>query len=324
MSKFRVLMTDCIFPDQDVERAELASIDAELILARDTAEETFIEEGKDCDAVLNVYAQVTARVIASLHRCKVIVRTGIGINTIDIGAADTMGIMVANVPDYCLDEVADHAMALYLALARKIVILNDTVRRSAWKLDEGRPIHRISGSTLGLLGFGNIAQRVAARALGFGSRVIAYDPYLPDDVFARHHVQRVDIDRLLAESDALSLHAPLTDETQHIIDRGSLARMKRTAFVINTSRGPLIDEEALFAALRDGTIAGAGVDVLEGEPPKLPHPLLTLNNVVVTPHAAFYSEQSNVELRQKSAHEIVRALTIGEPLHWVNRPSAGS
>jgi D-3-phosphoglycerate dehydrogenase / 2-oxoglutarate reductase len=324
VAKFQILMTDCIFPDQDIERRELAAIDAELTLARDTGEETLIREGKDCDAVLNVYAQVPANVIRSLRRCKVIVRTGIGVNTIDMDAADSMGIMVANVPDYCLDEVADHAMALFLALARKIVILDGTVRRSAWSLDDGRPIYRIGGSTFGLLGFGNIAQRVASRALSFGLRVIAFDPYLTDDVFALHGVERVDIGRLIEESDAVSLHAPLTEETRHIINAESLSKMKATAFVINTSRGPLVDEGALFSALQDGTIAGAGLDVLEDEPPTLPNSLLTLSNVIVTPHAAFYSEQSNVELRRKSAQEIVRALTVGKPLHWVNRPSTGS
>ena len=168
MARFKVMMTDCIFPDQDIERGELALIDADLVLAPDTEVATFIREGKDCDAILNVYAQCPAEVIRALEKCKVIVRTGIGVNTIDVDAATERGIMVANVPDYCLDEVADHAMALFLALARKIVPLSESVRNSAWTFADARPISRLQGRTFGLLGLGGIAQRVAKRAAGFG------------------------------------------------------------------------------------------------------------------------------------------------------------
>jgi D-3-phosphoglycerate dehydrogenase len=321
VARFKVVMTDCIFPDQDIERAELATIDAELVLAPDTAVETLAREGKDCDALLNVYAQVPAGVIDALERCKVIVRTGIGVNTIDLDAANRKGIMVANVPDYCQDEVADHTMALFLALSRKLILLNNEVRDSNWSFAAAKPMARLSACTFGLFGLGNIAQAVARRALSFGMKVIAYDPFVPADVFAAQGVEQVeDIDLLLKEADFLSLHAPLTDQTHHIINAEALAKMKDSAFLINTSRGPLIDEDALFRALSDGAIAGAGLDVLADEPPTFPVALLTLSNVIVTPHAAFYSEQSNDELRSKSAKEIVRTLTDGEPAHWVNRP----
>ena len=321
MARFKVVMTDCIFADQDIERGELAAIDAELVLAPDTAVETLVREGKDCDALLNVYAQVPADVIDNLDRCKVIVRTGIGVNTIDLDAAGRKGIMVANVPDYCQDEVADHTMALFLALARKVILLDSQVRSSNWSFAEAKPMVRLSACTFGLFGLGSIAQGVARRALSFGMKVIAYDPFLPAEVFAAQGVEQVeDLSRLLEEADFLSLHAPLTEQTHHIINAEALTKMKDSAYLINTSRGPLIDEDALFRALSDGTIAGAGLDVLADEPPAFPNALLTLSNVIVTPHAAFYSEQSNDELRSKSAKEIVRTLTVGEPAHWVNRP----
>jgi D-3-phosphoglycerate dehydrogenase / 2-oxoglutarate reductase len=321
VARFKVVMTDCIFPDQDIERGELAAIDAELVLASGTDAETLAREARDCDALLNVYAQVPAEVIGSLERCKVIVRTGIGINTIDLDAANSKGIMVANVPDYCQDEVADHTMALFLALSRKLIHLNGEVRNSNWSFAGAKPIERLSVGTFGLFGLGSIAQGVARRAKSFGMKVIAYDPFIPAEVFAAHGVERVeDFDRLLAEADVLSLHAPLTDETHHIINGEALAKMKPGAYLVNTSRGPLIDEDALFRALSDGIIAGAGLDVLADEPPTFPVALLTLANVIVTPHAAFYSEQSNDELRSKSAKEIARTLIDGEPAHWVNRP----
>jgi D-3-phosphoglycerate dehydrogenase len=322
VARFKVMMTDCIFPDQDVERAALAAIDAELVLAPDTDAATLVKVGKDCDAVLNVYAQVPAEVVRSLEKCKVIARSGIGVNTIDLDAAGEMGIMVANVPDYCLDEVADHAMALFLALARKIVPLGEGVKSSRWSFGDAKPIARIQGRTFGLFGLGAIARRVARRAQSFGLKVIAYDPYVPADVFAANGVEQVEsLDRLFAESDFLSLHAPLTPQTNRVMNADAFAKMKDTAIIINTSRGPLIDEDDLLVALRDGVIAGAGLDVLADEPPKLPSQLAALGNVIITPHAAFYSEESMVELRQKSVGEIIHTLTEGTPLHWVNRPT---
>ena len=324
MPRFKVMMTDCIFPDQDVERAELASIDAELVLAPDTNPATFIELGRDCDAVLNVYAQLPPEVILALEKCRVIARTGIGVNTIDLNAANQRGIMVANVPDYCLDEVADHAMALFLALARKIVPLGQGVKDARWSFGDCKPIDRIAGRTFGIYGFGAIARRVARRAKSFDLRVLAFDPYVPADVFAAAGVeQAASLDELLAQSDYLTLHAPLTPETTRVMNAAAFARMKNSAIIINTSRGPLIDEDDLFVALSEGALGGAGLDVLTDEPPQLPSRLAALDNVIITPHAAFYSEESMVELRRKSVGEIIHALTAGAPLHWVNRP-AGS
>ena len=229
MARFKVVMTDCIFPDQDIERGELAVIDAELVLAPDTAAETLAREGKDCDALLNVYAQVPAQVIDNLDRCKVIVRTGIGINTIDLDAANRKGIMVANVPDYCQDEVADHTMALFLALSRKLILLDNEVRNSNWSFVEAKPMVRLSTCTFGLFGLGSIAQGVARRALSFGMRVDRRTIRTSRPRSSpRNGVEQVeDFDRLLREADFLSLHAPLTEQTHHIINAEALAKMKR-------------------------------------------------------------------------------------------------
>lgn len=320
MTRFKVFMTDSIFPDQEIERGELAKIGAELVLASDQNTKTFIAEGKDCDAILTVYAPVNAEFINKLEKCKVIVKAGIGVNNIDVEAASARGIMVANVPDYCLDEVADHAFALFLAGIRKIGLLNKMVKGGTWDFNVAKPIPRLQGKIFGLYGFGNIAQKVAVRALAFGMEVHAYDPYIPDELFNKLGVKRVnDLSALLAEVDFLSLHAPLTNETRHSINMDTIKLMKPTAFIVNTSRGPLIKEDDLAAALQKGLLSGAALDVMEKEPPSYPSPLFALENVLVTPHAAFYSEGAGIELREKSVREIVRTLTEGAPKSWLNK-----
>lgn len=320
MAKFKVFMTDSIFQDQDLERGELAKIDAELVVASSRDTGTFIREGKDCDAVLTVYAPVDAEFIGKLEKCRVIVKTGIGVNNIDVAAASARGIMVANVPDYCIGEVADHTFALFLAGIRKINFLNARVREGVWDFNEAKPIPRLQGKIFGLYGFGNIARHVAVRAMAFGLQVHAFDPYMPEDVFKKIGVKRVaQFNQLIKEVDFLSLHVPLTEETRHIINIDTMQQMKSSVFIVNTSRGPLIKEDDLFMALQNGLVAGAALDVLNTEPPPYPYPLLELDNVVVTPHAAFYSEGSGVELREKSVREVVLALTEGIPRSWLNR-----
>ncbi|HPA59249.1 MAG TPA: C-terminal binding protein [Synergistales bacterium] len=324
MSKYSVFMTDSIFPDTDIEEKELASIDATLTLSSRQDPSTYLEEGKDCDAMLVVYAPVGADVIEGLTRCKVIVRTGIGVNNIDIEAASRKGIMVANVPDYCIDEVADHTIALFLSGVRKINFLNSRVREGVWNVNEASPIPRLRGKIYGLLGCGAIGQRVAERAAAFGMEVVGFDPFVPDEVMAQAGIRRIcDLDSFFASVDAFSLHVPLTEETHHIINRKNLEKMKDSAFVVNTSRGPLVNEKELFDALKEGVIAGAALDVLEKEPPEGIHPLAELPNVIITPHAAFFSDGAVPELRLKAAREIVRTLTEGQPKFWVNRKQMG-
>lgn len=320
MSKYSVFMTDSIFPDTSIEQAELAAIDADLTLSSKTEASVFLNEGRDCDAMLVVYAPVGAEVIEGLSRCKVIVRTGIGYNNIDLDAATRKGIMVANVPDYCIDEVADHTMALFLAGIRKINFLNSRVKAGVWNVNEAKPVPRLRGKVYGLLGCGAIGQKVAERAAAFGMEVVGYDPFVPEDVLARSGIRRIgDLDSFLATVDALSLHMPLTEDTHHIINRKNLEKMKNSAYVINTSRGPLVDEKELYGALLDDVIAGAALDVLEKEPPEGVPDLAKLPNVIITPHAAFFSEESVPELRRKAAQEIVRTLSEGRPKFWVNK-----
>ncbi len=320
MARFRVLMTDSIFPDTAIEQAELRAIDADLVLAPKSDPDTLKREGRQCDAALNVYAQLGADILECWERCRVIVRTGIGVNTIDMGAASAKKIMVANVPDYCLDEVADHTVALFLACARKVAYLHTSVTRGQWNVDLAKPTPRLRGKSYGLFGFGNIAQRVAKRVRAFELEVVAFDPYVPADVFEAHHVRRAaTLDELLAAADFLSIHAPLVEETRGVLNAARLRQMKPTAIVVNTSRGPLVNQADLLAALQAGVIAGAGLDVLADEPPAFPLPLAALDNVVLTPHTAWYSEEAMPELRRKASAEIVRTLTEGRPKFWVNR-----
>ncbi len=236
-----------------------------------------------------------------MSRCRAISRYGIGIDMIDLEAAGRKGILVAHVPDYCSEEVSDHTCALILSLARKIEPLFRSVESGRWEVRIARPIYALADRVLGLLGFGRIARRVAQKMRGFGVRLIAHDPFLPDETFQREGVQAVGFQELLERSDILSLHAPLGPQTAHILGRGQLKALKPHALVVNTSRGALIDEQALVQALSEGWIAGAGLDVLESEPIPAGHPLLRLGNVIVTPHAAYYSERSIVQLKRQTA-----------------------
>ncbi len=320
MSKYKVFMTDCIFPDVDIERRILSAADAELVLASGMDTQTFIREGWDCDAVIAVYANVDATYIGTMEKCRLIIKMGIGIDNIDVDAATRKGIMVANVPDYCIGEVADHTVALFLSGVRKICALDNNVKEGRWDFNDVKPIPRLEGMVFGLFGFGNIAQCVAKRVIAFDMKVLAFDPYLPDDVFESLNVERVRAaDMLFSQSDFLSLHAPLTPDTLHIIDAMSIGKMKATAYIVNTSRGPLIKEDDLVAALKSGRLAGAALDVFEKEPLRPDSELAKIPNVLLTPHAAFYSEGSGVELREKAARDVANTLAGSKPRNWLNR-----
>ncbi|MDD2573542.1 MAG: C-terminal binding protein [Bacillota bacterium] len=319
MSKFKVALVHTIFPELDIEYGEIEKADGELIVAKDQTEEEMIRVVKDADAIVTVYAEVTEKIIDAAEKCKIIVRTGIGTNNIDINAATKRGIYVANVPDYCFDEVSDHAIALALALSRKIVLLNQKVKRGEWDFEGAQPILAMRGQTFGLMGFGNIPKFVAKKAKVFGFNVIAYDPYVKQEDAKALGVKLVDLETLLKESDFVSLHAPLTEETMHVINEKTLKLMKPTAFLINTARGPLVDEKAICKALKEKWIAGAGLDVLEQEPPVADNPLFTLYNVILTPHAAFTSDKSEVALRVKAMQEAIRGALGEKPKNWVNR-----
>ena len=313
--KLKIIITDCDHPSVEIEKKILSEIDPEFILGNCRTEEDVIAVAADTDGIINQYAPITRRVIESLKRCKVIARYGVGVDNIDVEAATEHKIIVANVPDYCVDEVSTHTMALILACARGIALLDRKVRDEKWDFTLAKPLFRTQGKTLGLFGLGRIAKMVAQKALGMDFNVIAYDPYISK---VNSKVKLVELSRLLSDSDFVSIHAPLTVETRHSFGENELRAMKKTAYLINTSRGPIINEEDLYLTLKEKRIAGAALDVMEKEPPDWENLLLKLDNLIITPHISFYSEESYVELKTKTA-DAVRSVLKGElPRSMVN------
>ncbi len=309
----QVAVSDTVFPSLDPAREALSRVDAELTLASEPTAEGILEVAADADALLVTYGQINADVIAGLNNCKAIGRFGIGTDNIDIGAAAEKGIVVTYAPVYCLDEVSDHAMALLLSVARKIPYANKLVADGRWEMPAVVPIARLRGNTLGLLGLGNIPQQIVGKAQAFGMNVIAADPYCPDEVFQRLNVAKVGFDDLLARSDYISVHAPLTPETEKMFNMDAFKKMKNTAFLINTARGPLVDTADLAAALDAGEIAGAGLDVLPSEPPADDDPIVGRDDVVLTPHTGFYSEDALLDLQTTVASDVAAVLAGEEP-----------
>lgn len=320
MAKFKVVITDYEYKDLGIEQEILRQLDdIEWVTSfQCRTEEEVIEAAKDADAILNQYAPITEKVINRLEHCKVISRYGVGVNTIDLEAATRNGIVVANCTDYCIDEVADHALALLLASARKVSLLDAHVKRGTWDYKKSVPVFRLRGKVLGLIGFGKIPQNLCGKAQALGLRVLAYDPFIPEEVAARFGVELVSLDALCESSDFISVHAPLSAHTQGLIGVEQFNRMKREAFIINTSRGPVIDEQAMITALQNGQIAGAALDVLEREPIQPDHPLLRMEQVILNPHVAWYSEESEKELRAKVAQNIVDVLSGFFPKYVAN------
>jgi D-3-phosphoglycerate dehydrogenase / 2-oxoglutarate reductase len=321
-----VVIADYDFGDADIERAIIEKAGLRLETAQCKTEDDVIAVARDADAIIAQYATVGAKAIDALTRCQVIARYGTGTDIVDVEAATRRGILVTNVPnDWCENEVADHAMALLLAAARKICGYDRATRDGIWRWQTGEPIHRISGGTLGLLSFGAIAQAIGRRAAGFGLRVIAHDPYMPAADMTERGAEPVSLDELIGQSDYLVIQAPLTEQTRHLISEPQLRRMKPTAILINTARGPIVSDQALYRALSEGWIAGAGLDDIEEEPAKLrdwtpANPLFGLENVVITPHAAYYSQEAIRTVREFAASEVARVLTGQLPLSPVNAP----
>jgi D-3-phosphoglycerate dehydrogenase len=317
---YTVVITDHVFSSLAIEQDLLGAIGATVVLLQTTSESALMDAVADTDALLVCYAPITARVIDRLRRCRVIARYGIGVDNVDLNAAAAKGIAVTNVPDYCIDEVSDHALALLLACARRVPLLAGRVRDGRWEAKDAVPIHRLRGQVLGLVGFGRIPRRLAEKARPLGVEVIAFDPYVGAEEMRRDGARKVDLAALLAESDFVSVHAPLVEQTRGLIGEAQLRAMKRTAYLINTARGPLVVESALVRALQDGWIAGAALDVMEHEPPAPDAPLRSLPNALLTPHVAFYSEESVQELQRKAVDEVVRALSGQPPRSPVNAP----
>ncbi|HMN27298.1 MAG TPA: C-terminal binding protein [Caldilineaceae bacterium] len=317
--KPKVLIAYSGFGDLAVEQEVLRRIDAEIIHTGDLTSPQSLAAVKTADALMVALEKVSAEIIASMTRCRVISRAGTGLDSIDIAAATAHGVWVAYVPDYSIDEVSTHAISLLLSLARGVVPLVQATRSGQWNSQLSGPVYRLKGKTLGVAGFGRIGQAAAEKGKGLGLNVLAYDPYLDGAAAARIGVQAVDLETLTRQSDFISLHMPLNEATHQFVNADFLAQMKPTAYLINAARGPLIDEAALLAAQRSGQIAGAGLDVLTVEPPAPDHPLLHEPRILVTPHSAWYSEEAKIDLRTRCAEEVVRVLNGEKPRSPVNQ-----
>jgi D-3-phosphoglycerate dehydrogenase len=324
MAKQKVLIADYDFGDVDVERRIVEAAGFELVPAQCKSEDDVIAVGRDADAVICQYARVGKKAIDAFTRCRVIARYGTGVDIVDVDAATRRGIQVTNAPnDWCADEVADHAVALWLAAARKICKYDRDTRDGVWRWQSGAPILRLRGRVFGLLAFGSIARSIAEKVRAFGVELWAHDPFQADEDLIARGVRPVTFDELIEGSDYLVIQSPLTAETRGLFDEDMLQRMKRSAILVNTARGPIVDDEALYLALTQGWIAGAALDDLEEEPAKQrswkpDNPLFALDNVIITPHAAYYSEQSIRIVREIASNEVVRVLTGQRPLSPVN------
>ncbi len=323
MSNFKVLLTDYAWPDLNIERRILAEVDAELVVAdegqRDPA--SLARLATDVQAIMTNWVKVPAEVIDAAPECRLVARLGIGLDNIDVAAATRRGMYVTNIPDYCLIEVAEHALALLLALGRKVAFYHLQSKSGTYDLKAGAVLRRIEGQTLGIVGLGNIGTALARRATGLGLKVLATSRSRREPPPG---VRFCDLDELLAESDYVSLHVPATAETRHMFAAPQLAKMKPTAYLINTARGGLIDHAALAAALGAGKLAGAGLDVQDPEPPDLSQTPWNDPRVIVTPHAAFVSEESLADLRTRTARQVVACFSEQEPHYVVNRAGLAS
>ena len=318
----RILITDFVWPATAPEREVLAAglgDDVVVVEAPDGSEATLASLAADCDAIMTCFAQVTPAVVRAAERCRCISRYGVGVDNIAVDVATELGIPVTYVPDYCVEEVSDHVMALLLTWNRQVGFYDGIAKAGHWEgVPSPHPLTRLRGQTIGILGFGRIGRAVADKARAFGLSVLAYDPYLPADADLPDGVTSITMDDLLAASDYVTVHTPLNEETRGLIDERAFSLMKPSAYLINCARGPIVDEPALYAALRDGGIAGAGLDVMESASPPADHPMFALDNVIVTPHVAFLSQQSVLELEVRTAKATVDVLRGRMPEFLVN------
>ena len=290
-----------------------------VVVPANASLEEKLRQVSNADAIMVREATVSRPMIEAMQQCRVIVRYGVGVDNIDSQAAKEKGIYVANVPDYGSEDVAEHALALLLAATRRIATRNRDVRDGQWGIGQREPMFRLAGKILGVVGFGRISRCFVQKASGFGfKRILVVDPLLTDEQASQAGVTRVDLDTLCREADFISLHAPLTPDTHHLIGEAELAKMKPSAVLVNTSRGGLIDEQALINALLQKRIFAAGLDVFESEPLSAKSPLLQMDNTLCTDHTAWFTEESVVELQSKAAHEVRRAFEGEHPLNWVN------
>lgn len=316
---FNVVLTDHVWPDLTIETRIFSPYGISVTAAHCKTEDDIIRIAPGADAICAIHAPITRKVVNALTECKIISMSGVGFNSVDIEALTDAGILLVHCPDYCIEEVANHTVALILSCARGLFLFDRRITEQIWEYRSAGILMRVSSTILGLIGFGKIAQAVAQRANGFQMSVQAYDPYADDSIFEQYGVARVTLDELLSTSDFVSIHTPLNKTTKNMIGAPQLETMKSSAFLINTSRGSIINEEALVRALADGTIRGAALDALSAEPPDFSIELFNLGNVLLTPHAAFYSEEAVEEVRTRSAKAITDVYNGILPDHIVNR-----
>lgn len=322
MLKFKVAVTDYVFPDLDSERKILAENDAEMIIAQCESADEVVSIAKDADVILNTYfGPLDEKVFSKLQKCKAVIRYGIGTDSIDIDSATQHGIMVANVPDYCCEEVSDHAVASMLSLLRKLPLSDRRIRQGEWSLQYLKPMNRIKDLTIGIVGMGRIGRLSAKKISVFGSQIIFSDPFITEDDVKEVglNLKKVALDDLVAKSDAILIHAPAIAETYHLVDSALFQKMQRRPVIVNCARGSLIDTDALIEALSQGQISGVALDVIEGVPPlDLGSPISQFENVILSPHSAWYSEEALVDLRKLALEEVLRVLKGGHPNSLLN------
>jgi len=319
-NRLKVVFTDYDFDDVSIEKEVLGSLDCDIVELQTKDEDTLARECAQADGLIVQYAPITEKVINSMQKCKVISRYGIGVDTIDIGAATKKGIKVCNVPDYCLDEVADHSLALIMSLGRKIVRLTNAVKAGIWDaVGTAKPVFNFKRQILGIIGFGKIPQNLYTKVKPLFGRILVYDPYLDSELKDKLGLEMASFYEILHNCDFISIYCPLNDSTFHMFGLREFQLMKPTSYIINTSRGAIINTKELYQALASGHIAGAGLDVLEQEPPGMDNELVKLGNVIVTPHAAFYSQSSIEDLKYKAAQNILKVLKDNSPQNVVNK-----
>lgn len=307
------------FPALDYFKDRLSEVDGELISTEGMDAGEFISAARDAAAVVLIARELNRQIIESMNNCRLIMTLSVGYDCVDVGAATEKGIPVSNSPTYCSDDVANHAMTLLLACTRKLHRCLDETASGGWDYKVGKPMYNYTGKKLGIIGLGKIGRAILPKARGFGMEAAAYDPYIADDIFDLLGVERkYELPDLLRDADYVTIHVPLTGETRHMINRETLSMMKSRAVLINTARGAIIEEDDLADALKRGVIDGAGIDVLEKEPPRKDHPLVSSRETVVTPHVAWYSEESFEKNKILGMDELVRVLKGRRPRYIVN------